>query len=132
MTLKNEHPNPMITYYALDFAYHRFRSHDESDIADEIGLDPRYWGPPCIDIGNLSTLVHEMTHLWQHHYGRPSYGDYHNREFARKMFEVGLITSKSGAKGGKSTGSGMSHHIKPCGRRIANQISSQLEFRAAI
>jgi hypothetical protein len=144
--MKNEHPNPMKTYDALDFAYDffnkklfrgelrhclitvqrrrtvcgffdaaRFQSHDESDIADEIGLDPRYWGPPGTDTDNLSTLVHEMAHLWQHHHGKPGRGRYHNREFARKMFEVGLIASDTGEPGGKGTGTRVSHYIKSGG-----------------
>jgi hypothetical protein len=145
--MRNEHPNPMITYPALEyardyfnlrlfrgelrtclitvrrrrtacgfFAPGKFRSHDRSDIADEIGLDPQYWGPPHTDAENLSVLVHEMVHLWQHHHGRRrSRGGYHNREFARKMFEVGLITSDTGARGGKPTGTRMSHYILPDG-----------------
>jgi hypothetical protein len=140
--MKNEYPNPMVTYNALDFVYDyfntrlfrgelrpclitvqrrrtacgffasaRFQSHDATDIADEIGLDPRSWGPPRTDTENLSTLVHEMAHLWQHHYGKSSAGGYHNRQFARKMFEVGLVTSDSGERGGKATGTRMSHYI---------------------
>ena len=94
------------------FAPAKFRSHDHSDVADEIGLDPRYWGPPRTDTENLSVLVHEMVHLWQHHCGRKrSRGGYHNREFARKMFEVGLITSDTGERGGKPIGTRMSHYI---------------------
>jgi transcription elongation factor Elf1 len=145
-TMKNEYPNPMVTYDALDrafdffnrrlfggelrsclitvqrrrtacgfFAPRRFRSHDESDIADEIGLDPRYWGPPRTDTENLSTLIHEMVHLWQHHYGKPSSGGYHNRQFARKMFEVGLVASSTGKPGGKATGTRMSDYIRAGG-----------------
>src|SRR5216683_2447085 len=52
------------------FASARFISHDRSDVSDEIGLDPRYWGPPHTDTENLSTIVHEMMHLWQFHHGR--------------------------------------------------------------
>jgi predicted SprT family Zn-dependent metalloprotease len=145
--MKNEYPNPMVTYGALDhardffsnrlfdgevrpclitvqrrrtacgfFSPARFRSHDEKDIADEIGLDPRYWGPPRTDVENLATLVHEMAHLWQHHYGKPGRGGYHNRQFSRKMFEVGLVTSDTGKRGGKATGTRMSHYIMPGGR----------------
>jgi len=140
--MKNEHPNPMKTYDALDFAFDffnkkrfrgelrhclitvqrrrtacgffspaRFRSHDETDIADEIGLDPRYWGPPGTDTDNLSTLVHEMVHLWQHHYGKSGRGGYHNLQFFRKMGDVGLIASDTGAPGGKRCGQRMSHYI---------------------
>lgn len=37
------------------------------------------------------TLVHEMVHQWQEEYGTPSRKCYHNREWADKMVEVGLI-----------------------------------------
>ena len=37
------------------------------------------------------TLVHEMVHQWQEEYGTPSRKCYHNKEWAEKMLEVGLI-----------------------------------------
>jgi predicted SprT family Zn-dependent metalloprotease len=33
----------------------------------------------------VQTLVHEMTHVWQHQYGKPSARGYHNVEWAVKM-----------------------------------------------
>lgn len=63
----------------------------------------------------LSTLVHEMTHVWQHHYGKPAKGGYHNKEWAWKMREVGLIPSTTGAEGGAQTGKKVSHYIDPEG-----------------
>ena len=44
----------------------------------------------------LSTLVHEMCHLWQQEYGTPSRGGYHNREWGNKMKELGLQPTKFG------------------------------------
>jgi predicted SprT family Zn-dependent metalloprotease len=106
------------------FAAARFRSHDDSDIADEIGLDPQYWGPPRSDAENLSVLVHEMCHLWQHYYGKPSRNGYHNRQFFRKMQEIGLTASATGEKGGKRCGQRMSHYITPGGpfERVCNEL----------
>src|SRR6202035_5934647 len=75
------------------------------------GLDPKCWGPPHTDTENLSTLVHEMVHLWQFHHGKAGRGGYHNREFSQKMFEIGLITSDTGAPAGKRTGTRMSHYV---------------------
>jgi hypothetical protein len=49
----------------------------------------------------MSTLVHEMCHLWQREYGTPSRNTYHNWEFAEKMEAVGLVTSDTGEPGGK-------------------------------
>lgn len=42
----------------------------------------------------LSTLVHEMCHLWQQEFGKPSRNGYHNREWVEKMLKVGLHPSK--------------------------------------
>jgi hypothetical protein len=59
----------------------------------------------------LSTLVHEMCHSWQQHFGKPSRTGYHNRQWAAKMIEVGLMPSDTGAEGGKPTGQHMTHYI---------------------
>jgi hypothetical protein len=59
----------------------------------------------------LSTLAHEMTHLWQHHFGKPSRMGYHNREWADKMTAIGLCPSNTGEAGGKRTGQRMSHYV---------------------
>jgi predicted SprT family Zn-dependent metalloprotease len=58
-----------------------------------------------------STLVHEMCHLWQAEFGKPSDYNYHNKQWANKMFEIGLMPSKTGEPGGAITGRGMSHYI---------------------
>ena len=58
----------------------------------------------------LSTLAHEMVHLWQAHYGKPSRKAYHNREWAAKMRAIGLQPSDTGEPGGKETGQKMGHY----------------------
>ncbi len=63
----------------------------------------------------LSTLVHEMVHVWQHEFGKPSRNSYHNKEWARKMKQVGLIASDTAEPGGKSTGQRVSHYIEANG-----------------
>lgn len=63
----------------------------------------------------VSTLGHEMTHLKQHRFGKPSSRGYHNKEFARMMKEIGLMPSNTGAVGGKETGQQMSHYVIPGG-----------------
>jgi hypothetical protein len=40
---------------------------------------------------------------------------YHNREWAAKMREVGLVPSDTGRPGGKETGQRVSHYIQPDG-----------------
>ncbi len=64
----------------------------------------------------FSTLVHEMCHLWQWDFGNPSRNGYHNKEWAAKMREVGLIPSDTGQLGGKETGQKMTHYIEWEGR----------------
>jgi hypothetical protein len=63
----------------------------------------------------LSTLVHEMAHVWQHHFGTPAKGGYHNKEWAGKMHEIGLIPSTTAAEGGAETGKKVSHYVDPDG-----------------
>ena len=83
--------------------------------AHEISLNPKSLASRTLE-DNLSTLVHEMCHLWQHVFGNPSPGRYHNLEWADKMELVGLKPSHSGQPGGKRTGSRMTHYIETGGR----------------
>lgn len=63
---------------------------------------------PLIEI--CQTIVHEMCHAWQHHYGNPSRPGYHNKEWAAKMMEIGLMPSHNGKVGGKTTGQHMADY----------------------
>lgn len=70
---------------------------------DELALNPEmFLRFPLIEIGQ--TIVHEMCHAWQFHYGNPSYRAYHNKEWADKMIQVGLMPTDTGLQGGKITG----------------------------
>ncbi len=82
--------------------------------ADEIALNPDHFKREDIEI--FSTLLHELCHQWQAHFGTPSRSGYHNREWADKMLEVGLAPSDTGMPGGKETGQHMTHYIIPGGR----------------
>lgn len=92
------------------FAPQRFGSRDGKIITDEIALNPMYFGERDAR-AILSTLTHEMAHLWQQHFGKPSRGGYHNKEWASKMVEIGLHPSSTGQPGGKETGQKVSHYI---------------------
>lgn len=63
----------------------------------------------------ISTLLHEMVHLWQLEYGHPSRSGYHNQEWAAKMESVGLTPSTTAKPGGKRTGQSCSHYMTPGG-----------------
>jgi SprT-like family len=88
---------------------------DSSEITDEIALNPNHFQERTVG-GVLSTLVHEMAHLWQHHLGEPGRGRYHNKEWAAKMVQIGLIPSSTGEPGGKQTGDRVSHYVQEGGR----------------
>lgn len=84
------------------------------DIKDEISINPdsfylgdEYWH---------STLVHEMCHLWQFHFGKYSWYSYHNQQWADKMMEVGLMPSHTGKEGGNTTGQYMSDYVMQGGK----------------
>ncbi len=79
-------------------------------VTDEIALNPAHFATRSTE-EVLSTLAHEMVHLWQHHCGTPSRSAYHNREWAAKMDAIGLCPSDTGKLGGKRTGQHMSHYV---------------------
>ncbi len=82
---------------------------------DEIALNPdTFTGRSDRDV--MSTLLHEMVHLWQFHFGTPGRRGYHNREWATKMEEVGLRPSNTGRPGGAKTGERMTHYVISGGR----------------
>ncbi|KIU26967.1 hypothetical protein SR39_31100 [Methylobacterium radiotolerans] len=97
------------------FAGDRFGARDGTEIIDEIALNPCFFAECSVE-DTLSTLVHEMVHVQQKHFGTPPRRGYHNREWARMMRAVGLIPSTSGEPGGKEIGQRVSHYIEPGGR----------------
>jgi predicted SprT family Zn-dependent metalloprotease len=92
------------------FVGDRFAERDSDQRTDEIALNPSHFHE-CTVEDILSTLVHEMTHLEQHHFGKPSRRGYHNKEWAGLMKRVGLYPSSTGEPGGKEVGQKMSHYI---------------------
>jgi hypothetical protein len=114
----NRVPECIITLQKGRKAYGYFRhrcyaTRDETTFADEIALDPRFFGSARSDAENLSTLVHEMVHCEQAHFGKPGRGGYHNREWAERMLYLGLVPS---SKSGKATGRSVTHVIREDGR----------------
>lgn len=90
----------------------RFSNKIDGTIVHEIALNPEFFKEDSVD-RVLSTLVHEMVHLWQHDHGlKCPKTAYHNKEWAKKMKEVGLIPSTTGEEGGKETGARVSHYIE--------------------
>lgn len=75
----------------------------------EISINPNFLSRGPADA--LSTLVHEMVHHWQEAFGKSPRRCYHDRQWATKMEEIGLMPSDTGAPGGKKTGQSMDHYI---------------------
>jgi ribosomal protein S27E len=82
--------------------------------ADEIALNPCHFArrdPRKV----LSTLVHEMTHQYQWHFGKRNHGGYHDKAWARLMIDIGLVPTDTGEPGGKATGRRVTHFIREHG-----------------
>jgi len=88
----------------------KFERSSGERVVDEIAMNPDCFKGRT-DTETLSTLVHEMVHLQQKHFGKPSRNGYHNKEWAGMMDMVGLTPSTTAAPGGKRTGQNCSHYI---------------------
>lgn len=104
--------NPRFVGY---FSSNRFRHREQNSATDEIAMNPSCFHDNSIRC-TLSTLIHEMVHLQQYHFGRPSRRGYHNKEWAKMMEAVGLIASTTGQPGGNKVGQRVSHYIEVNGR----------------
>lgn len=93
------------------FSSNRFKSVDGDERVHHISINAEEIGARS-DRMVLSTLVHEMVHLYQTLWGNPGKNGYHNKEWVELMEVVGLIASQTGKKGGKQTGIQMDHYIK--------------------
>lgn len=92
------------------FSSKRFVGRKNGLKVDEIAMNPSFFVVRSVE-ETLSTLVHEMVHLWQAHFGKPGRRGYHNKEWGQKMDSIGLCPSNTGKEGGKRTGEQMSHYI---------------------
>lgn len=98
-------------YYAVD----RWEKSNFNEMKlDEIALNPDTSIRPLVEV--LSTLVHEMCHLWRVRCCEKKPRNYHCKEWANKMRHIGLIPSNTGMPGGKETGVKMTHYIDEEGK----------------
>ncbi len=101
----------MLGYFCVD----RFEN-QSGTVAHEIAMNPVYLRP-CGEANALSTLVHELCHLWRHEFGPDNRGGgkgargYHDLVWAGKMLEVGLLPTDTGLPDGKTTGYRVSHLV---------------------
>ena len=100
--------------YGYFWGGHFINSKDQS-VTDEIALNPSEMANRTVE-DILSTLVHEMCHLWQFHFSRyPSrrgkVRPYHDKEWGGAMEDVGFVPSSTGEPGGWKTGPRVSHYV---------------------
>ena len=115
---EGELPNCLITLQRSKKSYGYFCGdrfgRADGTLTDEIALNPSHFRDrPQEEV--LATLAHEMVHLWQHHFGTPGRGRYHNLEWAEKMKAIGLQPTSTGKDDGPETGDVMGHLIVPDG-----------------
>ena len=96
------------------FAPVRYEHRSNTDVIHEIALNPDgFVGETDEEI--LSTLAHEMVHVWQQESGKPGRRGYHNKQWSARMKEIGLYPSRTGEPGGKEVGERMSHCVVKSG-----------------
>ena len=110
---KNELPHCLITLNRKSkmagFYVNQLWAHTEGVLSDEITINPDLFAHvPLQEI--MQTLVHEMAHCWQFHFGKPSRSGYHNQQWAKKMEDMGLMPSSTGKEGGKKVGQKMADY----------------------
>lgn len=108
---------------------------DATRFTDEIAFNPAAFEDRT-DAQILSTLVHEMVHHWQAHWGKPSRNCYHNLEWAEKMEAVGLLPTDTGEPGGRRVGQRVTHCImagrafdKACTELLAGGVRVEWQSR---
>jgi predicted SprT family Zn-dependent metalloprotease len=96
----------------------------------EIAINPSYIANARL-IEVMQTLVHEMVHCWQHCFGSPGRAYYHNKEWAYKMIDIGLMPSSTGEPNGSITGQHMGDYIIEGGKFLENfnYLFSQKKFQ---
>jgi hypothetical protein len=97
------------------FSPQRFKGRVDRQTVHELALNPDTFTGRTDEL-ILSTLTHEMCHVWQDSFGEPSRRGYHNRQWAGKMRDVGLQPTSTGEPGGMETGQAVTHFIIPEGR----------------
>jgi hypothetical protein len=91
------------------FSPNKFAAIDGDALVDEIALNPAVFRV-CTPKDICSTLVHEMAHLWQAHFGTPPCAGYHDRQWAAVMRRIGL-QPYSTSNPDKETGYSVDHRI---------------------
>lgn len=93
---------------------------DQGETAHEIAINLN-WVATLGVVEGLSTMAHEMTHLWcqlcgeRNRKGGVGVPGYHDIPWSKRMERIGLMPSHTGKPGGKRTGYQMSEYVIPGG-----------------
>jgi hypothetical protein len=79
-----------------------------------LAMNPDSFNGPSDEL-LLSTLAHEMAHVWQQSHGTPLRRSYHDRQWAAKMKEIGVQPTAIGEPRGKEIGQHVTYYIIPGG-----------------
>jgi predicted SprT family Zn-dependent metalloprotease len=99
------------------FSSKRYYSRNGEEIVSELTLNPDNFINRT-DEEILSTLVHEMCHVWQIDVEKEKSTKYHDKSWGITMESLGLIPSNTGKEGGKKTGIQMTQYIDEQGKFI--------------
>lgn len=80
---------------------------DSGQVVHEIAINANMMGNRDI-VQLMNILIHEMIHMWQYDYGKPTRSGYHNAEFADKAESMGL--EPKDLQTGKRTGQAVQTH----------------------
>ncbi len=100
---------------------------DEGDnVIHEVGLNANVVAEGDL-VKTYVILLHEMCHHWQHDHGTPSRTGYHNKEWGKKMVEIGLqpICLDSGEPEKKTHGQKMDTELISGG--LAERVIAEME-----
>jgi len=105
------------------FSPERFNGRIDETAVHELALNPDAFTGRTDEM-ILSTLAHEMAHVWQQTHGKPPRRSYHDRQWAAKMREIGLQPS--------STGESLHYPRRPLRASICQASSARLSAPLAI
>jgi hypothetical protein len=78
----------------------RFRRHS-GESTDEIAMNPAHFSARSL-VEVMQTLVHEMSHLWQQHFGSPGRRGYHNIAWGTKLNWICRVVGRGSRACGRS------------------------------
>ncbi len=98
-------------FHAEQYAERKDGKKKSKNLYDEFAVNPeQFFLHPDIEL--MQTIVHEQCHAWRHHCTEKSpRNGYHDKVWARKMEELGLMPSNTGKEGGKKTGQQMLDYV---------------------